>query len=173
MDNKGNIDLSAAFKKLLAENKSQEARLQEYTKIINSRDHEIEMLQTMLSESNAYRSSIDNQLHELSDLKKFIGDLQQQVAGAVYTTTGRQQQLSDTVSVEQQLKNLRLEYTLLQSQLTDLQAQLLDANNRNLLLQLQTSRIAELESLLEIAEQEAVKWKQQATQYKTNIIKGL
>ena len=45
MDNSDHIDLAAALKKLLAEKKSQEARLEEYAKILTGRDNEIEMLQ--------------------------------------------------------------------------------------------------------------------------------
>lgn len=159
MDNTSNIDLLTAFKKLLAENKSQEARLEDYAKIINSRDNEIEMLQTMLSEANEYRSSMDSQLKELKELQRYINDLQQQAARSAYMVTGRQQQVGDNVSVDRQL-DLKPAYAYLQSQLTDLQTQLLDMNNRNLRLQQQTSRIAELESLLANAGQERDEVKQ-------------
>ncbi|MBC7886550.1 MAG: hypothetical protein H7Z13_01575 [Ferruginibacter sp.] len=153
MTNPGSIDLLAAFKKLVAENKSLEARLEEYAAIINSRDLEIGMLQTMLSESNEFRSSTDSQVKELKELKGFINILQQQVAGSSYQVTGRLQPVNHTVTAEQQFENLKPAYAYMQSKLTDMQTQLLDMNNRNLLLQQQTSRIAELESLLANAEQ--------------------
>ena len=170
MNNTGDIDLLTALKKLLAENKSQEARLEEYAKIINSRDNEIEMLQTMLSEANEYRSGLDNQLMELKELHRYINELQQQVAGSVYMATGRQQQAGNavTVSVERQFESLKIDHAYLQSQLTGLQTQLLDMNNRNLQLQQQTSLIAELESLLANAEQELdwMKQKNNPTHFK-------
>ncbi|MEP7108590.1 MAG: hypothetical protein ABI760_11420 [Ferruginibacter sp.] len=154
MDNKENIDLLASFKKLLAENKSLEVRLKECTKIINSRDSEIEMLQMMLSEANEYRSSTDSQLKELKELQGYVNDLQQQVAGTTYMVTGREQQITAPDSAGHQLEKLKTAHAYLQSQLTDLQSQLLEINKRNLLLQQQTSRIAELESLLGNAEEE-------------------
>jgi Tfp pilus assembly protein PilO len=54
----------------------------------------------------------------------------------------------ETVSPEMQLDNLKQDYAYLQLQLADLQAQILELNNRNLLLTLQSGRVAELESLL-------------------------
>jgi chromosome segregation ATPase len=159
MDNTHNNDLLTAFKNLLADNNSQAARLEECAKIIESRDKEIDMLQTMLSEADEYRSSLDIQLKELKDLQRYIDDLQQQAAGSAHLATGGKKQVGVAVSLELQLQNLRMEYTYLQSQLTDLQTQAQELNKRNLLLQQQTSRIAELESLLENAEQEISKRK--------------
>lgn len=154
MNNTGNSDLLTAFKKLLAENKSQEARLEDYAKIINSRNNEIDMLQTMISDANEYRSTMDNQVKELKDLQGYISNLQQLVEGASNMTTGGQHQSGSNGSAGRQLENFKLNSAYSQSQITDLQTQLLDMNKRNLLLQQQNSRIAELESLLANAEQE-------------------
>jgi predicted nucleic acid-binding Zn-ribbon protein len=160
MDNTGEIDLLAAFKKLLAENKSQQIRLEEYAEIINSRNNEIEMLQTMLLEANENRSSMDNQLNQLKELQRHINDLQQQSDISNYTAWGRQQQVGEKIAPERHLENLTIAYADLQSQLTNLQSQLQDITNRNLLLQQQTSRIASLESLLANAEKEIEETKQ-------------
>lgn len=148
MDSTDNADLLAAFKKLLAENKSYESRLEDYARIIYSRDNEIQMLQSMLSEANEYRSTMDEQLKELKELKRNMIDLQRQAAGSTYMATGKQQRPNENVSAEAQLDNLKQDYAYLQSQLSDLQSQLLDVNSRNMVLTLQTSRVAELESLL-------------------------
>ncbi len=154
MDNTGDIDLVSSFKKLLAENKSLEARMEDNLSILDSRDNEIAVLHSMLSESNEYRSSLDSQVKELKDLQQYLTGLQHQEAQSVYMVTGRQSQAVNSVSIERQFENLQLAYTNLQSQLADLQSQLLNMNNRNLLLQQQVSRTSELESLLAIAEAE-------------------
>ena len=154
MGHTDDIDLVAAFKKLLATSKSQEGRLEDYAKVIYNRDNEIEMLQTMLNEANEYRSSIDAQVKELKEFKSYMNGLQQQASGAVYAVTGSKRNSSENVSMEQLFENLQQEYAYLQTQLTDLQSQLLDANNRNTILQIKASRIAEMESLLLIAEEE-------------------
>ncbi len=154
MENKSNIDLLTAIKKLVAENKSQEERLEYYAKTIESRDKEIEMLQSMLTDANEYRSGLDNQVMELKDLQYFLTDLQQQVAGTSFNTNDGQQKVSGAVSMEEQHESLKQEYAFLQSQVKDLQQQLQEMNSRNLQLHQQTSRIAELESLLANADDE-------------------
>ncbi|MCW3111532.1 MAG: hypothetical protein JWQ09_6038 [Segetibacter sp.] len=154
MNNPGNIDVLAEYKKLLAAKKSQEARLEEYAAIVSSRDREIEMLQSMLSDATAYRSSMDNESNELKNLQLYLKEMQQHSGASVHLTTGTQQHPGNTVSARQQLQQLQLDYASLQSQLSDMQAQLLEMNHRNLLLQQQNSRIAELESLLANTEED-------------------
>ncbi|MEO6734318.1 MAG: hypothetical protein ABIN01_24060 [Ferruginibacter sp.] len=146
MENTGHIDLLTVIKQLQAQNNSQAERLEEYAKIVTSRDNEIDLLQKMLSEADAHRSSMDNNLKELMQLRLYIHDLQQQAAASSFMIAGRSQQAGVKVSAEQQLEELKVSYTNLQLQLADLQTQLLDVSNRNLLLQQQASRMAELES---------------------------
>ena len=148
INNTDNSDILATFKTLVAENKSYESRLEDYARIIDSRDNEIQMLQSMLSEGNEYRSTLDEQVKELKDLKGGIIDLQRQAVNSNYMVTGKQLRSGDNVSLEAQLENLKQDYAYLQSKLADLQSQLLEVNNRNILLMLQTFRVAELESLL-------------------------
>jgi ppGpp synthetase/RelA/SpoT-type nucleotidyltranferase len=154
MSSTGDNDLLVAIKKLVAENKSLETRLEDCLKIIEGRDFEIELLQTMLTEANEYRSTLDSQVKELNDLQQYLSGLQKQEAQATFMINGGYQQAGTIVSIERQFENLSMAYTNLQSQLTGLQSQLLEMNKRNLLLQLQTGRISELESLLENVERE-------------------
>ena len=161
MENSGNKDLTEEFKKLLALNSSLQQRLNDYSNIIKSRDNEIEMLRAMVTEAGAYRSNLDSGVNELKELQQNINQLQQQVAGNSYIGTAKA-----TVSnsnTEQQFQNLKLQFTYLQTRHTGLEAQLIELNNRNLLLQQQTSTIAELESLLQNADEEINKWKRIAT----------
>ena len=113
----------------------------------------------MLAEANEYRSGTDNQVTELKDLQHFLNELQQQVAGNSFTINDGQPKVSSGAGTEQQHEMLKREYAFLQSQVKDLQQQLQELNSRNLLLQQQSSRIAELESLLANAEEEMEKKK--------------
>jgi len=153
MENTDNADFLDSFKKLVAENKSYESRLADYVRIIDSRDNEIQMLQSMLSEGNEYRSTLDEQIKELKELKRNMLDVQKQAASSTYMVNGKLQRAGENVSPEAQFENLKKDYAFLQTQLTDLQTQLLDVNNRNLILTLQSNRVAELESLLSNLEQ--------------------
>ncbi len=148
-----NTDLLTNFRKLVAENKSYESRLEDYARIIDSRDNEIQMLQSMLSEANEYRSKLDEQVKQLEELKENMVYIQRQAANSTYMATGVQLSGRANISPESQFENLKQDYASLQSQLADLQLQIQDVNNRNVVLTLQTSRVAELESLLANFEQ--------------------
>jgi len=161
MPNNDDIDILGEYKKLLALNMSLEARLDNYSQMIKERDNEIIMLQQMLTEANSYRSSLDNEVNELQQLQQGIAQLKQQAEESPYFGTSKHLRAGETVSVNQQLQNLKLQYTSLQVQLSEVQAQCLELNNRNLLLQQQTSRVSELESLLENAEEEIRQLKHQ------------
>jgi chromosome segregation ATPase len=163
METNGNINILSEYKRLLALNMSLEARLDDYSQMIKERDNEIIMLQQMLTEANSYRSSLDNEVNELQQLQQSIAQLKQQAEESPYAGTSRHLRAGAIVSVNQQLENLKLQYTSLQVQLSEVQAQCLELNNRNLLLQHNTSRIAELESLLENAEEEIKKLKSRQT----------
>ena len=163
METNGNINILSEYKKLLALNMSLEARLNDYSQMIKERDNEIIMLQQMLTEANSYRSSLDNEVNELQQLQQGIAQLKRQAEELPYAGTNKHLRTGETASVNQQLENLKLQYTSLQVQLSEVQAQCLELNNRNLLLQQNTSRIAELESLLENAEEEINKLKSRQT----------
>lgn len=145
-------DVIGDIKSMVALNSSLSARLDDYAKIIGDRDREIEMLQAMLTEASAYRSTLDTQVDELKHLQENLKQLHNQMEGSSYIATNRQ--AGTNSSIEQQFESLKLQYTYLQTQLSDLQKQLLELNNRNLVLQQQTSRISELESLLDNASEE-------------------
>ena len=143
---------SEEYKSLLALNSSLATRLEEHAGVIRDRDKEITMLQSMLTESNAYRSNLDNQVYELQEVQQSIKQLQQQLEGTSYIGTNTF--TGTAISMDQQVGNLKFQYTYLQTQLNDLQKQLVELNKRNAVLQQQTSRIAELESLLQNATDE-------------------
>ena len=168
MESYDHIDILSEYRKLLALVKSYEARLDEYARLVKGRDEEIGMLQQMLTEATTYRSSVETQVNELRELQKSIGQLKRQAETTSYTDTNNNLQTGDTVSARQQLETLQLQYTLLQTQLSDLQAQCQELNSRNLLLQQQSGRIAELESLLASAEDEITWLKQRENKTRTN-----
>ncbi len=151
--NPDQIDLLTSFRQLMAANKSQQERLEEFASIIGNRDKEIGMLQSMLSEASENRSKQDNQLMELANLQKYMSGLRQQVAGTEFAQPTKQQ-VGDTVSLAQELERVQQAYTKAQSQLSELEFRLQELTSKNLLLQQQVSRMAALESMLAALEKE-------------------
>lgn len=156
MDSIDNTDL---LKHLVAENESLKARMDEYQYTIAIKEKEILELRLHIANDNEIKSHLDNQVIELEVLQNYINDMDKETAISAHREINLQPQAINAANVKNQLHDLKQQYTYLQTQLTDLQTQLQELNNRNLLLQQQTSRIAELESFLADAEQERDEWK--------------
>lgn len=158
-------ELETQLKHFIAENESLKAQLSEYCYIIDVRDQEIDALRRKLSELTESQSRTENQSGELLILQEYIDQLKNQMRGASDRESDLEKQLGFSVSTEHRMDDLKQEYTHLQTQLADFQDQLQDLTNRNLLLQQQTSQIAELESMLEnvLRERDELKEKLQAS----------
>jgi chromosome segregation ATPase len=135
---------------LLAERESLNAQLEEYLYIIDTRDKEIEKLKRMLAEKIQFRSSFDNQEEQLQSLQDNIHQLKSHAEGMM----NLENMVSDSEHVEHELEDANEQQNYFQTQLAGLQERINELTNRNLLLQQDASRIAELESLLEDAERE-------------------
>ena len=145
---------------LLAERESLKAQLEEYLYIIAMRDTEIENLRTKVAEKNEFKSIADNQEDELQSLQDSAYQLKLRASGVKSYQTGLERQVGYAINNEHQLEDIQQQTSYLQSQLISLQEQIDTLNNRNLLLQQEASRVAELESLLEDAERERDELKQ-------------
>ena len=162
MENLQSLDIVEKLKHVIAENRSLATRLEEYKLIVEARDTEIDMLHTMVSEANAMRSSLDNDLLELESLKEYMGQIKTVAATAITGASyfGQNENKSD------QLKNMKEQHARLQMQATEMEIELRELSNRNMLLQQQNSRLGELESLLEITEKERDDYKHAAERKK-------
>jgi len=132
---------------LLAERESLKAQLEEYLYIIDTRDKEIEKLKRTLAEKIQFKSNFDNQEEQLQSLQDNIHQLKSHAEGMM----NLENMLSDSESTEEDANE---QQNYFQAQLAGLQERVNELTNRNLLLQQDASRIAELESLLEDAERE-------------------
>lgn len=139
-------DLPEIYKNLKTINSSLEERLDGYSSIIRSRDNEIAILQAKLASAAEERSKQDSSLNELHELELYVTGLQNQPGKLEVNTS--QQQLGLAVSMAQRVKDIHQHCTGLQTQLQNLQMESLELNRRNLIVQSQASRIAELESIL-------------------------
>lgn len=140
--------------KLQAENATLKGILQEYQQVSllkNAAQRELEEKVTSGAELKSY---YDLQAEELKYVRSYVNDLMLKAEGAAQREAELEKQLSISVSTGHQLEEIKSKYNLLQVQLDDLEQRLLELKNQNLLQQVQVSRIAELESLLENAEQE-------------------
>jgi chromosome segregation ATPase len=147
MDTSKPTEAELQINHLLAERESLKAQLEEYLYIIDTRDKEIEKLKRILAEKIQFRSSFDNQEEQLQSLQDNIHQLKSRAEGMM----NLENMLSDSENAEEDANE---QQNYFQAQLAGLQERVNELTNRNLLLQQDASRIAELESLLEDAERE-------------------
>ena len=159
MDIKVNAGLLDQIRHLVSENESLKGRLGEYQYNTSIKEIAIQELRLQIASSNETKSRFDNQAMELELLQNYMGDMEQEITGAENWELDLHQQARHGIGLKHQFDDLKQQYIFLQTQLTDLQTQLQESKKRNLLLQQESSRIAELESLLADAEQERDEWK--------------
>ncbi len=152
MDNHDNQSLLNKVKYLVAENESLKARINECEFIAANKQKTIQELKLQMNENSEVRSRLDEQIMELENLQVSINKI-------IAHNPGSQQPQSLQDDLRHQLNEHQQQFTYLQTQLSDLQSQLHELKKRNLLMQQQSGRIAELESLLADAEQERDEWK--------------
>lgn len=152
MDNFDNQSLINKIKYLVAENESLKERINECEFIVASRQKIIQELKLQMNENSDVKSRLDEQVMELENLQVSIDKI-------IAFNPGSFQPHSLRNDLSHQLIEHQQQFTYLQTQLSDLQSQLQELKNRNLLLQQQSGRVAELESLLADAEQERDEWK--------------
>jgi uncharacterized coiled-coil protein SlyX len=152
MDNSDNQSLINKIKYLVAENESFKERINEYEFIAASRQKIIQELKLQMNENSDVKSRLDEQVMELENLQVSIDKI-------IAFNPGSFQPHSLQNDLSHQLIEHQQKFTYSQTQLSDLQSQLQELKNRNLLLQQQSGRVAELESLLADAEQERDEWK--------------
>jgi chromosome segregation ATPase len=144
--------------KQLAQLQSENAYLRtlaaEYKYIANSKETEWRELSLKTINNIPLQSNLENQLMEIKLLQGHIRELQQQIEGGLTRETELNRQFGTGDNYVYQNDDLKSQLYSLQSELTDLKEQLQRVYNQNSFLQNYVSRIAELESLLSIAEQE-------------------
>lgn len=146
-----NEHLLHSITSMAAENESLKARLHECALIAVNRQKTIQELKHQLDESAECKSRLDEQITEMDELKKFIA--------ATVLQISETNSLQVMPNLKQQLQEQGKQLNIPQTKISRLQAQLEEITRRNILLQQQASRVAELEILLSDALQERDEWK--------------
>jgi len=142
--------LSAAqLQQLMAENESLQVQIQDLNYILSEREQEIAELKTNTATDAELRSLLDIQYDELQLMQNRIGKHQQKAAGAEEREFELQQELTQAVKLEQQYRDLFQQYTYINTQLEDIQAELAKVKKKNAMLQQIVVRIGEMESTVE------------------------
>jgi DNA repair exonuclease SbcCD ATPase subunit len=140
--------------KLQAENKRLKQLLEEYNTTALQKNTTPEGLEESTIDVAALKSYYDLQTEELKFVRYYIQELKEKAEAAVQRETQLEKELTQSVSTSYQLEDIKSKYNHLQAQLNDIEEMLQQLSSQNILQILQTSRIAELESMLANAEEE-------------------
>lgn len=124
-------------------------QLADVNRILAAREEEIEFLNAELAESTALRSKLDGQQAQIESIQDQLGQKQQAAKGAEEREFELHQELTGMALLNKQYNELLQDYTYLQSQFKDIQAQLTSLKQHNFKLEEAAGRIGELQSSLE------------------------
>jgi thioredoxin-like negative regulator of GroEL len=167
MENLQYGDIIDGLRKLVAENKSLQDRLDECRDIIKSRDSEINMLQQIANDAHAAKSTMDSKVEQMDELKKYFSEIRHIVDGV--PATGQQTDAAfelaelETLLEKKEKRIEELEDILRQ----DYASETSNDNSTNSgemksLIEQKETRIKELENLLAAAIEERDEWRQLA-----------
>ena len=147
------------IKKIVSAHESLQVQLADANAMLAAREQEIEYLSTELAESISLRSKLDGQQDEIESIRNRLGEKQQAAKGAEEREIELQHELTEMALLNRQYNELIQDYAWLQSQFKDIQAQLINLQQRNVMLEQATGSISELQSRLEnsLLEREALK----------------
>jgi len=140
--------------KLQAENERLKQLLEEYNTTALQKNTTQQGLEENTIDVAALKSYYDLQTEELKFVRYYIQELKEKAEAAVQRETQLEKELTQSISTSYQLEDIKSKYNHLQAQLNDIEERLQQLSSQNILQILQTSRIAELESMLANAEEE-------------------
>ena len=105
------------------------------------------------------QSMLEARLSEAPSLQNKIGELQRALEGAAEREKDLQQELESTENLYKEFTSLRQQYANLQSENEELRNRIAESNNRDIMLEQQIKRLAELESTFETIEYEKMEIK--------------
>ena len=148
---------------MISVNESLQVQLEDLNAVLLERERELDTLKKEHAETTALRSKLDGQLGEIESIQNLLGEKQKKVLGAQEREIELQQELTEAARLQQKYNDLVQQYAYLDTQFTDIHAQLAEVNERNLQLQQIAGRIGELESKLEMASTERDELKNRLT----------
>lgn len=153
---------------LKSENEWLQIQLQDLNEMIKVREEELEVLRQIAVKAVELQSQLDLNLDQFYQMQDVIGSEQNKVEGSEKRAIQMENELLQSIEMETELYNLRDQFQSARSAVTDIKIEM-DAmatvykDNANL-----KSRIAELESNLEIADMENKFLKEELDSFQQN-----
>ena len=138
------------IQQLKSENELLQIQLQDITEMINIREEELDILRKKAAYTVLLQSTLDGNLEQINQMQNFIGEQQRKVSGSAKREAAMEDEIIQQIGMEKEFYNIRDKYESSKAAIKDLDNEL--AETATMYRQLATSitRVAELESSLEI-----------------------
>ncbi|HRF26429.1 MAG TPA: hypothetical protein PKW54_03745 [Ferruginibacter sp.] len=137
---------------LRSENELLRIQLNDLNELISIREEELDILRRKAGKAAEYQSKLENTLLEMDYLQSELGRQLQETAGAGQRATAYEQEILEGIRMEKEFYSIRDKYNSLQAELADLQQEASSIRNLNQQISTLKTRVAELESALELIE---------------------
>gem|GEM_PF-2344158 len=142
------------IKTLKEENESLKKQLDEISYIISIREDELNILREKLGELAELRSELDVNLDQIAQMQLFLNEHQRKTEGAFKREAALEDELVESIEMEKSFYNIRDKYESSRAAIKDMDAELGDALLMYKQLGDANSKIARLESMMEILQME-------------------
>jgi len=138
------------IQQLKSENELLRIQLQDITEMINIRDEEVEILRKKAAFGVMLQSTLEGNMDEISQMQHNIGEQQRKVAGAAKRETAMENEIIQSIEMEKEFYTIREKYESSKAAILDLDNELAESSSMYRQLAAAISRVAELESGLDI-----------------------
>lgn len=142
------------IKHLKSENDLLQLQLEDVNYMIGLREEELEILRAKAKHAVMLQSQLESTFDELGQMQQFIGKQQQQAEGASRREAAMEDEIIQSINIEKEYYTVRDRFASATAALNDINTELTDAANIYKELAKANSRIAELESSIDIATEE-------------------
>ncbi|MEO6584288.1 MAG: hypothetical protein ABIO05_08175 [Ferruginibacter sp.] len=142
------------IKKLQAENDLLHLQLQDVNYIISIREEELEILRAKAKSAISLKSELEGTFHEIDQMQNTLGKKEQLLAGAAKREAAMEDEIIQGINIERSYYDLQDKFTSVSAAFNDTDEQLSQTVRVYKTLADAQRRIAELESMYEIEQEE-------------------
>ncbi len=140
--------------KIKSENELLQLQLQDVNYMISIREEELDILRAKANNAVQLKSELEGTYNALGQMQEIIGQKQHEAQGAARREAAMEEEIIQSITIEKEYLDIKARFASTHTALDDIKDQLSEANTVFKDLSIAHSKIAELESRLEIAEEE-------------------
>lgn len=147
------------LQQLQSENELLKIQLNDINEMINIREEEVEILRKKAANSVLLQSTLEGNLNQIAQMQLIIGEEQRKAAGASRRETAMEEEVIRSIEMEKSYYTLQEQLDSNKAALKDLDNELAETASLYRQLSASMSRVAELESSLEMIQLENMRLK--------------